>query len=500
MENKDKKEELKVPRCMSTQHPDNANVPSFCDKDVIEGTDEVEEADFAYAELKCDEQMWDAEGKEAYSSVIRSLLEKNQEFFKNNKLGRDLRLTIRVPNPKHEKVEMKAILESLENITRSYDTAKKFYESLGVEYDKAPIFEIILPMTTSTEELERIFSYYKENIGNRDHWKAYDMKVKDWIGETKPKQINVIPLIEDKIHMLKSDEIVRDFVKDKNLEYQRVFLARSDPALNYGLIPAVLINKIALKRLHELEKETGVKIYPILGVGSAPFRGNFRPETVRNSLNEFPSVQTFTLQSAFKYDNPKEEVKEATNYIESKGRGEPRKVDEERCLEVIEKLSENYREKIEKLADKINEISKYVPSRRSRKLHVGLFGYSRELDGSGKGVKLPRAIKFTASLYSLGIPPEIIGISSLSEEDFEFLKETYPKLEIDIKHSLKYMNEHALNKFEFLKDDFETAKNRFEFSPDKKHEECTSNVLNSDYGVEIKNEVVRASKIRKFLG
>jgi phosphoenolpyruvate carboxylase len=38
-------------------------------------------------------------------------------------------------------------------------------------------------------------------------------------------------------------------------------------------------------------------------------------------------------------------------------------------------------------------------------LHVGLFGYSR---GVGK-VSLPRAIPFTASLYSLGVPPEFIG-------------------------------------------------------------------------------------------
>lgn len=244
--------------------------------------------------------MWDAEGKEAYSSVIRSLLGRDQEFFGNHLLGDDVRLTVRAPDPKHEKIEMKAILEILENIPRSHDTAKKFYSSLenNLEYkNESPIFEIILPMTTNANELNRIYYYYKQNIGKRGERKAYDKRVKDWLGETHPKQIDVIPLIEEKEHMLICHKVVKNYVSDKDLKYQRVFLARSDPALNYGMISAVLINKIACKRLDEVEKETGVNIYPILCVGSAPFRGNLIPETVRKSLKEYPSVQTYTIQS-----------------------------------------------------------------------------------------------------------------------------------------------------------------------------------------------------------
>lgn len=149
---------------MSTQHPDNASMPFFCEDKVIEGKKEVEEAHYAYSDLGCDEQMWDAEGKEAYSSVIRSLLGRDQEFFGNHLLGDDVRLTVRVPNPKHEKIEMKVILEILENIPRSHDTAKKFYSSLenNLEYkNESPIFEIILPMTTNANELNRIYYYYK---------------------------------------------------------------------------------------------------------------------------------------------------------------------------------------------------------------------------------------------------------------------------------------------------------------------------------------------------
>ncbi|MHA1329196.1 MAG: phosphoenolpyruvate carboxylase [Promethearchaeota archaeon] len=64
----------KVPRCMSTQHPDNVNLPFFVDNSIIEGEDEVKEAYYAFSHLGCDEQMWDCEGKEVDNHVIKKLL------------------------------------------------------------------------------------------------------------------------------------------------------------------------------------------------------------------------------------------------------------------------------------------------------------------------------------------------------------------------------------------------------------------------------------------
>ena len=99
-----------VPRCMSTQHPDNVSQPFFVEGAQIGGEDEVQEAYYAYSHLGCDEQMWDFEGKEVDNSVVKKLLTKNEKFFRGTKLGKDVFLTYRVPNPDVEKAEGKILL------------------------------------------------------------------------------------------------------------------------------------------------------------------------------------------------------------------------------------------------------------------------------------------------------------------------------------------------------------------------------------------------------
>ena len=75
-------------------------------------------------------------------------------------------------------------------------------------------------------------------------------------------------------------------------------------------------------------------------------------------------------------------------------------IEEEKCLEIIEKYSKEYQRQVLGLALIMNKVAKYIPNRRKRKLHIGLFGYSRGLEIGDRRITLPRAIKFTASLYS----------------------------------------------------------------------------------------------------
>ncbi len=129
-------------------------------------------------------------------------------------------ITLRVPNPAIEKAEAKILLETLESIPRSFDVAKLFYGE-----DIHPIFEVVLPMGTSSKSIDRIYKYYRDfMVGKQGKtFKEEDITIAEWIGEFKPEKINVIPLFEDMEHMLSAHNIVEEYLQDKNVTYQRVF-------------------------------------------------------------------------------------------------------------------------------------------------------------------------------------------------------------------------------------------------------------------------------------
>jgi len=106
---------------------------------------------------------------------------------------------------------------------------------------------------------------------------------------------------------------------------------------------------------------------------------------------------------------------------------------------IVESVTRRYQPIAEALADLVNKVATLLPKRRARKLHVGLYGYSR---GIGR-VILPRAIPFTAALYSLGLPPEIFGASALShlgEKDWKTLEDVYKNILFDLKFAASYFS------------------------------------------------------------
>jgi phosphoenolpyruvate carboxylase len=479
---------------MSTQHPDNATVPFFSSSTVLAGEDEIREAFYAYSHLGCDEQMWDVEGKEIDTYVVKKLLSFYPEFFREHVLGDDVRLTLRVPNPTVEVAEAKVLLETLESIPRSYDAARLFYDR-----DVAPIFEVILPMTTSARCVDRVFRYYADHIVGRQIacFGPDDISIAEWIGEFRPERIDVIPLFEDVPSMFAAAGIVEEYLSDKDVTDQRVFLARSDTAMNYGVVSAALSNKIALVRLDALSQRTGVRIHPILGMGSAPFRGGLSPLTAERVGAEYPSVVTFSIQSAFKFDYAPEQVRAACEHLKAREIAPAGAIDEERSLDIIERYSSVYRERVVELASHINRMAKYVPPRRARKLHVGLFGYARELGG----VTLPRAISFTCSLYSLGLPPELIAFEALTDDDLTFIHEVYPSFRVKIAEALRYADPEGPLMTAALRGALERA--GYGFDPDP---ECLELVramrdaMERGESANVGDLLLRAAMVRRFLG
>ena len=488
-----------VPKVMSTQHPDNATPAPFADdRGVLKGDGEVDEAVDVFA-LGCDEQMWDSEGKEADSQVVRKLLTGYPDFFQGDlQLGRDIALTLRVPNPRIERDMRKSMVEALQSIPSAWDMAHSFYGGEHVP----PIQEVILPFTTSAEEISLVEAYYRKVIVGQEDRKLLDgQSVRDWVGEFFPKSVRVIPLIEDMEHLLHCDQIVEEYVRQRDLPGQRVFLARSDPALNYGVVATELILKIGLRRLHDLEVRLGMPLFPIIGAGSVPFRGHLTPVNVDRVLIEYPSAHTFTVQSAFKYDYDKETVRDGVAQIRAHERGEPMTVAHGPALEIVDKTTAEYQAQVQRLTDVIRAVSPHVPKRRERKMHVGLFGYGRSLGGVG-GVTLPRAIGFAASLYSIGVPPELLGLASLTQADLAFVREVYPSLDGDLRAALRFANEDHVK--ELLGYQYSNLLVRFTDEIDRVHEGLTSAIwagINGDStAVNISHYVEEAAHLRRFLG
>lgn len=427
---------------MVSQHPDHAGKPYWHNEEFISTQHEAFECFLSYSELGVSEYKWDWEGKFVDESVLEKLLGDHFEYFKNNPLGKEKFLTFRLPNPNAE-TEFR-LGRAFMGILNAAGLAKQ------VGLHTPPIFEVILPMTESAEEMIEIEEAFDE-LTQLKH-RLYKL------GNGSLEHVEVIPLFEQVGTIINSDGILRKYLDlhkakfNKLPPYARPYMARSDPALNSGIVPTVLSIKIALSRYMKLEKELGIKLYPIIGSASLPFRGGLTPENPELFINEYKGVKTALLQSAFRYDYPKEMVigaiKKLEDALPKNSAVNISKEEEDKLQKFVAVFESFYRQEIESIADLINTVAKLLPRRRERVQHIGLFGYSR---GVGK-VRLPRAIGFTAALYSIGVPPELIGtgrglreIGLGQKENLALLEKYYVNIKADLTRAGRYVNKTVLN-------------------------------------------------------
>lgn len=429
-----------IPTTMVTQHPDNA-CPPYWEKDgdgFISTQEEVLECFSAFKDLEADEYMWDWEGKYADEAVIDKLFTHYHSYFSSHELGKDKYLTFRIPNIWQEKGY--SLARAFMAILTAYDFA------LDLHFHCPPIFEVILPMCDSASKLIHIQNSFTQMA----HFKHKIFKNR----KNRFDYIQIIPLIEGVNYLNKSKKILKEYVYlhqkeyHKKPKYLRPFIARSDPALNAGLVPAVISAKIALSEYYQFSLESKIPVYPIIGVGSLPFRGGLSPHNLQNFVKEYRGICTVTIQSAFRYDYPIKEVKRALGQIKQLiPKTEPQFFDKRsnrQITEISHIFERHYQRTIESLSSFINRIAFFVPKRRERRLHIGLFGYSRKV---GKK-RLPRAIDFVASFYSLGIPPEFIGtgraLAELNKDQIKCLEKYYLLLKEDLKMAGRYLNKENL--------------------------------------------------------
>jgi phosphoenolpyruvate carboxylase len=506
-----------VPVTMATQHPDNATSPWWKEEAFVATQDEIEEVMLLFKELPIDEYMWDWEGKYVDEAVGEKLFSRGSDFFNTHPLGEDIHLTYRIPAFDGEKMHRMA--RAFMNVLALADLGR----DLGLKHP--PVTEMFLPLTTDARQPMKVRKVFCKIAGyHRQVFHGGKHVDKDLLSN-----FDVTPLVEDVPSLLSIDKILRPYwnsvLKDcpeMKERGQRLFLARSDPAMNAGLVPAVLAIKVALSKAKDVADDLGFAVYPVLGTGSLPFRGSVNPDYLDTFMEQYSGVRTYSIQSAFRYDYPKDLVKKALLRMKKevpklKIVNVPLK--DIRSIErVCEIFTALWRPTIESIAPLINEVSGFIPPRRERLQHIGLFGYSR---GIGK-VRLPRAIGFTAALYSVGVPPELIStgrglVAAAGEGLLDTVEKYYPALRADLKHAGKYLNRENLSflakkkpVFKDIERDIDALEKILDINlgPEKPHHLLHRNLtsmiyqrLQSDSSPEaITRDIVEAGVLRKSLG
>ena len=499
----------KIPSTMASQHPDHASAPYWHDSAHITVHQEHKEAFLMFSELGIDEYKWDWEGKLVDESVMERLLGEYFTYFKENPLGKEKFLTFRLPNPKAE-TEFR-LARAFLNLLSAAALTKK------VGLYSPPLFEVILPMTESAEEMIAIQEAFKEISELKHVLYRFD--------DNLIENLELIPLFEQVDTIINSDKILEKYLQHyKKIfkhqpTYLRPYMARSDPALNSGLAPTVFAIKIALSRYKKLSEKLKIDLYPIIGTAALPFRGGLTPDNASQFADEYSGIKTALIQSAFRYDYDKETVKSGIQTLkELLPKGEPLMIpekDEKILIDLIPYFEKNYKITVEKIAPTINEIAAQLPKRRERVQHIGLFGYSR---GMGK-VTLPRAIGFTAALYSIGIPPELMGTGSgiakaLELKQMPIVEKYYKYIKEDLIRAGSYLNKDNLDKLIKIYPSIKTFKHKIEtietylgeeLRPrtleEKEHQILTSKIFEKyEKGEKLTELITRSAMLRKSLG
>jgi len=499
---------IKIPRTMATQHPDNANAP-YWKKDgnaFVDTAAEAAECMDAFQALGVDEFMWDWEGKFTDEAVVDRLFHHHFEYFKKHPLGLKKRLTFRIPNIWQEKGY--SLIRALMVVLTSEDFAR------DLKFHLPPLFEVILPMAENAKQLIFIQKSFQE---------LAKLKAKMFTKFQKNTEyVRIIPLFEGVDIQINAAKILREYLKlhkktfGFNPPYLRVFIARSDPAMSSGLIATVLAIKILLSDLKELSAETGIPIFPMIGAGSLPFRGGLTPVDIKDFADEYRGVDTITVQSAFRYDYPLAKVKQAIKYYNAKTTRPAQTIPaavRKKLIDLIKIFEKDYQTRLNEVVSDLQFVFGAFPRRRERHLHVGVLAYGRKVNK----VKLPRAITFTGSFYSLGVPPEFLGIGALGKlkpAEVKLINTYYRNFLEDLTFAGRFLNDRNLKKlsersdsWERIAEDIETAEEvlKTEFGSRKKddlsYSRLTTQLLSAKNDKEkVQKLIIKTGVLRKSLG
>jgi phosphoenolpyruvate carboxylase len=442
----------RIPATMGTQHPDSASRRVPIQEEPEEAVQMLDPDGLGIEEI-----MIDFEGKlTPWHQPWRTAVALKRMGVSP---GEDVFITPRLPSAEQESVgrQLMGILAVLDAIGN------------GKELQDTPlIHEVVIPMAESGMALWKV----RERV-------AALLELLHSEGPTGlvAEDLYVIPLVESVPQLVVLDQIIEEYVQCNrdagfDLDTLRVMIARSDPALRYGMVAATLSNKVGLSACYRASERLGIDVAPIWGAGSLPFRGHLTPDNMDNIVRDFRGLHTITIQSALRYDHPPDRLKELVGKARRELPTDDHLAysDEEvkEILMIIGVFARSYVRTLERLAGSIAAISDLAPRQRDRLTRDSLAGYGRSMHDPSElnrilgeevsevaaappsaRVNLPRVITFCAATYSMGLPPEFIGTGralraiedAMGEAVLDrLLNVYYPSLKDDLAQAHKFMH------------------------------------------------------------
>jgi len=506
-----------LPHTMGTQHPDNVGKVPFGPVAKVDRHLEEEEVLYNITVLGLPELMIDYEKKQGGCTPLWDWLHKCPTCLEEKVIGRDFHVTPRIPNGDTDRDD------------------PYFWQSMGIFVNSLLVMhrlglpwlafsEFIVPDATrgaTVAEAERdirdLFELQAEQYRHYGPGTPFPYEGRFFV--------QGIPLIETVEDLLNPepiwDELVarRRELTGEETYVQRSFIARSDPALKAGLVPALIAATVALHRGRQYERRTGIRVPQILGIGSAPFRGGLTPEdgSLDAVLATYPGMATVTVQSAFRYDHPEGRVIAAVRRLEAElargylarralgpGPG-PEEVAE--LGRAISLLKEAYEASYRELLPLVSRVAKAVPSRRERYENVDVAGSARRVGG----LPAVRAIKYAASCYTLGVPPGVLGFrawETLAADQCALVERTCPTLAHWVREELRFLDLPGAQRLAdghglggVARDLDAATAYAAGWQPDPRHADLTARVPGLlDRGDELSAVLLEAAGVRGFLG
>lgn len=437
---------MRVPAVMVTQNSDSASTYVSLSEEPDEAVSllaPVEEGGHGFDEL-----MVDFKGKMTPCNQVVSIVARLIEagVIQSSKV----KVTPRMPADDTVGLRRTAILHSI--IEANYTAYHHLNENV--------VEGVIYPVSSDVRSLVRVEANF--NI------------IKNYVLESllKPvevKDLHFIPSLDNFNLLINVADIISSYVNARatmlpqESEKIRVYLARENISAKFGMLPSALALRLALSKLNDAAKSLSVPVYPILECSPLPLRGNLNHDSKDSFLRMYGGVATVAVPPSLIYDSgkrPSDLVKSLKDELQ--GKSPPELSGEEAQIrELIFFFACEYVRTVSKAADVLMRLSSLIPERREASISEHLNVSLKELEPlkvGGTSMELepftiPSPVKYAALMYSLGVPPELVGVGralSLLEKKrkglVERLFDLYPSLEDDISSAWRFLCLEAARK------------------------------------------------------